>query len=99
MGNVRDVTTSSPVSTVFSSDYKPYGLNYGLSESHSIFNLEYTDKPYDFATGLHYFGARFYDPSIERFITEGSPQCLFPNFGNNGNTSYNTIDIIAFNRQ
>lgn len=69
MGNVRDVTTSS-ASTVFSSDYKPYGLNYGLSESLSIFNFEYTDKPYDSATGLYYCGARFYDPSIERFITE-----------------------------
>ena len=33
LGSIRDVTTATPVSTVFSSDYKPFGLNYGLSES------------------------------------------------------------------
>jgi RHS repeat-associated protein len=55
-----------------SSDYKPYGETYGLSESLSIFNFEYTHKPYDQATGFYYYGARYYDPSISRFITEDS---------------------------
>lgn len=70
---IRDVTTASPVSTVFSSNYKPYGPNYGLSEALSIFNFEDTHKPYDSATGLYYYGARYYDPSVSRFITEDSP--------------------------
>lgn len=76
MGNVRDVTTSS-AGMVFSSDYKPYGLNYGLFESLAIFDFEYTDKLYDSATGLYYFGSRFYDDTIERFLTEDSTKRLF----------------------
>jgi RHS repeat-associated protein len=77
LGSIRDVTTASnPVNTVFSSDYKPYGLNYGLSESLSIFNFEYTHKPYDSSTGLYYYGARYYYPSISRFITEDSAKYL-----------------------
>jgi RHS repeat-associated protein len=69
MGNTRAVTTSTD-STVFSSDYKPYGLNSGLSSSLSTFNFEYTHKPYDSTTGLYYYGARYYGPTINRFITE-----------------------------
>lgn len=30
----------------------------------------YTGKPYDGVTSLYYFGARFYDPAIQRFVTE-----------------------------
>jgi RHS repeat-associated protein len=52
---------------LFSSDYKPFGLNY-LKNGASFF--QYTGKPVDPSTGLYYFGARFYDPAIERFITE-----------------------------
>ncbi len=73
LGNIRDVTTST-VSSVFSSDYMPYGKNYGLSQSLSALNFEYTHKPYDSVTGLYYYGGRFYDPSINRFITEDSMQ-------------------------
>ena len=29
-------------------------------------------KPYDSVTGLYYFGARFYDPTIGRFVTQDS---------------------------
>lgn len=73
LGNIRDVTTST-VSTVFSSDYMPYGKNYDLFQSLSALNFEYTHKPYDSVTGLYYYGERFYDPSINRFITEDGPQ-------------------------
>jgi RHS repeat-associated protein len=74
LGSIRDVTTATPVSTVFSTDYQPYGQTYGLSESLSIFNFEYTHKPYDTSTGFYYYGARYYNPSISRFITEDSIQ-------------------------
>jgi RHS repeat-associated protein len=73
LGSIRDVTTAT-ASSVFSSNYEPYGHSYGLTETLSIFNFEYTHKPYDSATGLYYYGARFYDPAIERFITEDSMQ-------------------------
>ena len=32
----------------------------------------YTGKPYDSVTGLYYYGARFYDSSIGRFVTQDS---------------------------
>jgi RHS repeat-associated protein len=41
-----------------------------LTSSLSAFNFEYTHKPYDSTTGLYYYGARFYDPTIARYITE-----------------------------
>jgi RHS repeat-associated protein len=72
LGSIRDVTTATPVNTVFSSNYEPYGHSYGLTQSLAIFNFEYTHKPYDTATGFYYFGARYYDPAIERFVTEDS---------------------------
>jgi RHS repeat-associated protein len=73
LGSIRDVTIAT-ASSVFSSNYEPYGHTYGLSETLSIFNFEYTHKPYDQATGFYYYGARYYAPSIERFITEDSMQ-------------------------
>jgi RHS repeat-associated protein len=69
LGSIRDVTTAT-ASSVFSSNYEPFGHSYGLTETLSIFDFEYTHKPYDSSTGLYYFGARFYDPAIERFVTE-----------------------------
>jgi RHS repeat-associated protein len=32
----------------------------------------YTGQPYSSVTGLYYFGARYYDPTVGRFITEDS---------------------------
>lgn len=68
LGSTRLVMTSS-LTVAFSSNYVPYGPNYGSSGSEVFM---YTDKPYDSATGLYYFGARFYDPTIGRFVTEDS---------------------------
>ncbi|MEW6619834.1 MAG: RHS repeat-associated core domain-containing protein [bacterium] len=33
-------------------------------------NFTFTGKEYDEATGLYYFGARYYDPKVGRFITK-----------------------------
>jgi len=63
VGSTRLVKSSS-LSTVFSSDYTPFGTTSGASGSETFM---YTDKLYDSATGLYYSGARFYDPTIGRF--------------------------------
>jgi RHS repeat-associated protein len=68
LGSTRLVTGNS-ANTVFQSDYKPYGLNFAPS---GVETFMYTGKPDDSAIGLYYYGARFYDPSIGRFITEDS---------------------------
>lgn len=46
--------------------YDPYGNT--ISGEQSEHNLGFTGKPHD-STGLYYFGARFYDPELGRFIT------------------------------
>ncbi|MGI0091769.1 MAG: RHS repeat-associated core domain-containing protein [Nitrososphaerales archaeon] len=69
IGSTRVVSSSSG-KIIFSSDYKPFGLQYGASGSGV--SLLYTGKHYDSATGLYYYNARFYSPSLQRFITEDS---------------------------
>ncbi len=66
LGSVRLITQSSNT-FLFSSNYQPFGPSYQRTGA-SFFG--YTGKPQDTATGLYYFGARFYDPATQRFITE-----------------------------
>lgn len=68
LGSTRVVATAS-VSIKFSSNYVPYGNNYGVTGKEAFM---YTGKIDDSATGLYYFGARYYDPSIGRFVTQDS---------------------------
>ena len=66
LGSVRMVTSGSG-QTTFATDYVPYGTRYGATGT-EVFS--YTGKPYDGATGLYYFGARYYDPAAGRFVSE-----------------------------
>jgi RHS repeat-associated protein len=66
LGSVRLVTSSSQ-STLFSSDYKPFGTTSG---GWGTATFEYTSKPADAATGLYYSGARWYNSASARFMTE-----------------------------
>jgi RHS repeat-associated protein len=68
LGSTRLVVTST-LTVTFSSNYVPYGPNYAISGKEVFM---YTGKPYDTVTGLYYFAARYYDPSLGRFITEDS---------------------------
>jgi RHS repeat-associated protein len=61
--------TSSSIIAIFSSNYIPYGIKYAAIGKEEF---TYTGKPYDTATGLYYEGARYYDPSTGRFITQDS---------------------------
>ncbi|HEV2225976.1 MAG TPA: RHS repeat-associated core domain-containing protein [Nitrososphaerales archaeon] len=79
LGSTRLVATTS-VTIKFSSNYVPYGNNYGISGKEVFM---YTGKSYDSATGLCYYGARYYDPNLGRFVTQdskfgrtGDPQSL-----------------------
>ena len=64
LGSTRLVTSGG--SKVFSSDYVPYGVEYGATGSEAYM---YTGMLYDAATGLYYDNARFYDPSTGKFLT------------------------------
>jgi RHS repeat-associated protein len=80
LGSVRLVATAT-VTIAFSSNYIPYGQSYGMSGKEVFM---YTGKPYDSTTGLYYYGARYYDDSIGRFITQDSippPRSYAPSCG------------------
>ncbi len=70
LGSTRLVATST-VSIKFSSNYVSYGQNYQVTGKETFM---YTGKPYDSAIGLYYYGARYYDPSTGRFVTQDSYQ-------------------------
>ncbi len=48
--------------------YDPFGNLVEITDDVENHNHRFTGKPID-STGLYYFGARFYDPAIGRFIT------------------------------
>lgn len=63
LGSIRGVSGAD--SATF--QYDPYGNT--ISGEQSEHNLGFTGKPHD-STGLYYFGARFYDPKLGRFINQ-----------------------------
>ncbi|HEV2225974.1 MAG TPA: RHS repeat-associated core domain-containing protein [Nitrososphaerales archaeon] len=68
LGSTRLVATAT-VTIKFSSNYVPYGNNYAVSGKEVYM---YTGKPQDSNTGLYYFGARYYDTTTGRFVTQDS---------------------------
>ena len=78
--------------------YQPYGgrtLNQAAASGNSHW---YTGKPYDSAMGLSYFGARYYDPVVGRFMgvdpasfTAGNLQS-FNRYASSNNNPYKYFD-------
>jgi len=77
--------------------YSPYGekVSDGQGEPNAI---SYTGKKHDEVTGLTYFGARYYDPEVGRFMgmdpagfSEGNP-LSFNRFAYGNNNPYRYID-------
>ena len=68
LGSVR-VAVFSSNTVAFSTDYEPFGLTYN-----SYGNLQeflFNDKFEEFgAGGIYLYGARFYDPAIDRYMSE-----------------------------
>jgi RHS repeat-associated protein len=84
LGSTRLVTDSSKTPKIlFSDSYQPYGQNNGTPTGTEEY--EFTGKPVSQTTGLYYYGARWYDPSTGRFISQdpikgklSNPQTLNP---------------------
>ena len=53
---------------IWREDYQPYGNRLDNEQSASLNKLWYTGKAHDDDTGLTYFGARYYDPVVGRFM-------------------------------
>ena len=65
LGSTR-LKTDGNGDSIYDTNYIPFGSTYGESGSEEF---KYTGKRED-STGLYYYGARYYDPQVGRFITE-----------------------------
>ncbi len=65
LGGTRLVTKGTQ--TDFSTNYKPFGPQYGATGIDPVY--KYTGQQHDAATGLYYYGARYYDISLGRFVS------------------------------
>jgi RHS repeat-associated protein len=78
--------------------YQPYGERIQKQPASANNNRWYTGKPLDEETGLSYFGARYYDPVIGRFMgvdpkefAEGNPHS-FNRYNYANNNPYRYVD-------
>lgn len=60
--------TDTSGNIVWRENYRPYGARLNNQPASSNNKLWFTGKPFDPATGLSYMGARYYDPTLGRFI-------------------------------
>ena len=81
LGSTRLVTDTTG-KAVFYDNYQPYGTD---NTSKGIEAYKFTGKPVSQTTGLYYYGARWYDSTIGRFISQdplagrrADPQSLNP---------------------
>ena len=63
--------TDSSGNVVETTNYMPFGEMRAHTGS-TVTNYKFTDQELDPETGLYYYGARYYDPIIGRFITPDS---------------------------
>jgi len=61
-----NVITDETGKRVSLTEYTPYGLT-AIQKDSDVTNYKFTGKELDSATGLYYYGARYYDPEIGRF--------------------------------
>ncbi|WP_083189831.1 RHS repeat domain-containing protein [Orenia metallireducens] len=76
LGSTRLMTDSSG-KVVIDQDYLPFGGDLARSnqieiQNDSGENYKYTGQKQVVSIGLYYYGARYYDPEIGRFVTEDS---------------------------
>jgi RHS repeat-associated protein len=60
--------TNSSGAVIWKEDYQPYGEKAVNDAAASSEKIGYTGQAFDKKTGLNYFGARYYDPVIGRFM-------------------------------
>jgi RHS repeat-associated protein len=90
--------TDGSGSTVWRADYRPFGEEQIITETVSN-DYQFTGKEKDEETGLHYFGARYMDSKIGRFLSPDPVGAVDPRTGDiNGKVLRNPqrINIYAY---
>jgi len=95
-GNVSEYVTSAGVVTTHF-EYDPFGNTVVNTDSSNQFAYRFSTKPLDFATGLYYYGYRFYDAERGRWLNRDP---IEENGGVNlygfvNNDSINKIDLLG----
>ena len=80
-------------------EYDPFGNTVVNTDASNQFAYRFSTKPLDFATGLYYYGYRYYDPVTGRWpsrdpIAEAGGINLYGFTGNNG---VNETDFLGLN--
>ena len=66
LGSITSLSGSAGIADTYT--YKPFGITTATGTNSNRFR--FTGREYDPETGLYYYRARYYDPSIGRFISE-----------------------------
>src|SRR5439155_21356457 len=82
--------SSSPVCTL---DYDPFGDP--TANPSGAPRQRYTGQMYDMEDGLAYYGARFYDPAVGRFINQDPARARVNWYAYVGNNPMNLIDPMG----
>ncbi|MGH7485809.1 MAG: RHS repeat-associated core domain-containing protein [bacterium] len=61
--------TDATGNVVWNETYEPYGARYSHEDTGTQNGIWYTGKPVEDATGLSYYGGRWYNPAIGRFYS------------------------------
>jgi RHS repeat-associated protein len=69
LGSPLDATDESGASMQWTERYRPYGDEMDPITTRDNPHIGYTGKPHNVQTGLSYYGARYYYPSIGRFLS------------------------------
>lgn len=64
-----DITNKENVKVVYQTAHDPYGGVQQTWVNSFIPELKFSGKEQDTESGLYYFGARYYDPTLYRFLS------------------------------
>lgn len=70
--NATDATGTS----LWQQEYQPYGTELNDNPAIESSHIGFTGKPHDKDTGLSYYGARYYNPQLGRFMSPDSRQMV-----------------------
>jgi len=91
LGSTRVILDESE-KEVWSSDYLPFGSGMDEQSSGTTETKTFSGKQFDKDTGLFYYGARYYDPIVGRFVSVDSSRQYASPYVYCGNNPLTSVD-------